>query len=120
MNKEIPEHKIGLIGELLVKIKLNDYGVNTGGVDKDTGTDVVLFKEKQILTAQVKTGKDYRRYDATHGVDLHFQVNLNYIGEDLRLDDVEVRWKWADDPDGSYRNLGPESIAEIFGDQNLA
>jgi hypothetical protein len=32
MNHENDEDKVGLIGEYLVKIRLNSYGVNTGNV----------------------------------------------------------------------------------------
>jgi hypothetical protein len=42
-NIEHPTHKTGLIGEGLVKMRLNEYGVNIGNVDKDTGTDIIMF-----------------------------------------------------------------------------
>ena len=114
MNEEHPYHKTGLIGEYLVKIKLNDYGINTGSVDKDTGTDIVMFHGEKILTAQVKSGYQSWNYDDVHGVHVHFRVNLHRENDNLTLDNAEIRWKRIDIPNSDFRNFNHDSIEEMF------
>lgn len=114
MNKEEQEHKTGLIGEYLLKIRLNEYGVNTGGVDKDTGTDTVMFYENRILTAQVKTGINDWNYGKAHGVHVHFQVKLNLTNGRLLLDNTEIRWRRIDIEGSEFQSLAHESVVQIF------
>lgn len=114
MNEEHPHHKTGLIGEYLVKIKLNDYGINTGSVDKDTGTDIVMFHGDRILTAQVKSGYQDWNYAEAHGVHVHFRVNLRCMDDNLRLDEAEIRWKRIDVLDSEFKCFDRESINEMF------
>jgi hypothetical protein len=52
MNYEELNHKTGIIGEMLVKIMLNSIGINTGNVDKDTGTDLE-FSRKRFSSTQI-------------------------------------------------------------------
>lgn len=115
MNEEHPHHKTGLIGEYLVKLRLNDYGVNTGNVDKDTGTDIVIFWGERILTAQVKSGyQTWNNNAGIHGVNVLFKVNLNCTDNTLLLDRAEIIWKRVDVPDTEFQVLGSESINEMF------
>jgi hypothetical protein len=116
MNQEHPYHKTGLIGECLVKIRLNDYGINTGSVDKDTGTDIVMFRGSKILTAQVKTGYQKWNLDEAHNVHVHFRVNLNCVDGNLRLDGAEIKWKRIDIPKAQFRDFNLESIDEMFAE----
>ena len=95
-NDEHESHKTGLIGELLVKLWLNAYGANTGGVDKDTGTDIVIFVGGRILTAQVKSGINAWNSGEVHGVDIHFQVNLRHDAADnFVIQESSIRWRPA-------------------------
>lgn len=114
MNFEDDDFKVGLIGEYLVKIRLNSYGVNTGNVDKDTGTDIVLFNGTRILTAQVKSGSKDWNNAAVHGVHLHFKVLLKWVHENVSLDQAVIRWKRIDIPDRDFRELTRASVADIF------
>lgn len=111
-NIEKPDFKTGLIGEYLVKIRLNEYGINTGSVDKDTGTDIVMFRGDRILTAQVKTGRQDWNYAEVHNVHVHFRVKLNWPDGILSLDGAEILWKSL--PDGEFGNLELGSIDEMF------
>ena len=113
-NKEELKFKIGLIGEYLVKIRLNEYDINTGSVDKDTGTDIVMFRGDRILTAQVKTGGNAWNYADSHNVQVHFMVNLKWPNGNLSLDGAEIRWKRIDIPDDEFKNLELGSIDEMF------
>lgn len=114
MNEEHPYHKTGLIGEYLVKIRLNDFGINTGSVDKDTGTDIVMFRSDRILTAQVKSGYCKWNYGEAHGVHIHFRVNLNCTDNNLQLDNAQIQWKRIDIPGRNFKNFDSDSIDEIF------
>ena len=113
-NKEEPIFKIGLIGEYLVNIRLNEYGVNTGSVDKDTGTDIVMFYGDRIFTAQVKTGRQGWKNAESHNVHVDFKVNLNWPNGNLSLDGTEIHWKRLDVPDDGFKNLELGSIDEMF------
>jgi len=113
MNDEDQDYKTGLIGEYLVKIRLNEYEINTGSVDKDTGTDIVMFQKNRILTAQVKTGINDWNYAEAHGVHVHFQVKLNRKDK-LQLDASEIRWKRIDIPDNGFKDFNGGSIGEMF------
>lgn len=113
-NLEHQEFKTGLLGELLVRLRLNAYGANTGSVDRDTGTDIVIFVRGRILTAQVKSGINRWNNSGAHGVDIHFQVKLrrdahnNYL-----LDDSSIRWKRLN-LDEKFVAFTPASLAEFF------
>jgi hypothetical protein len=113
-NEEGPNFKIGLIGEYLIKIRLNEYGVNTGSVDKDTGTDIVMFRGDRILTAQVKTGRNVWNYEDSHNVHVHFMVKLNWPDGNLSLDSAEIRWKRIDVHNDALKSLELGSIDEMF------
>ena len=113
-NEEKPGFKIGIIGEYLVKIRLNEYGINTGSVDKDTGTDIVMFRGDSILTAQVKTSCNAWNYGDSHNVHVHFMVKLNCPDGNLLLDSSEIRWRRIDLPDDKLKSLEPGSIDEMF------
>jgi hypothetical protein len=81
MNPEHKSFKIGIIGELLVKLRLNEilmdgYTINTGTVDRDSGTDIVIFHHMTLLTAQVKTGLNKWNYRPAREVDMIFRVKL--------------------------------------------
>ena len=114
MNEEHPHHKTGLIGEYLVIIKLNYFGINTGSVDKDTGTDIVMFHGSKILTVQVKSGYQDWNYDDVHGVHVHFRVNLMCRNHLLKLDAAEIKWKRVDIVGSEFQVFSRESIQQMF------
>ena len=93
MNPEVPAHKTGTIGELLVKIILNSLNVNTGNVDKDTGTDIVMFHNNTIRTAQVKTSLNKWRLGKIRNVHVVFMVRLKWINEPPALPNYKIKWK---------------------------
>jgi hypothetical protein len=113
-NDEKLEFKIGLIGEYLIKIRLNEYGINTGSVDKDTGTDIVMFAEARIVTAQVKTGRNAWNYADSHNVQVHFIVNLKWPNGNLSLDGAEIRWKRIDISGDEFKPLEIGAIDGMF------
>lgn len=84
-------------------------------MDKDTGTDIVMFHGERILTAQVKSGYQTWNNNAdVHGVNVHFKVNLHYADDILRLDDAEFLWKRIDIDGSEFKNFDRHSIEEMF------
>ena len=49
--------KTGTIGELLVQLKLLEYGVQASPPIKDTGNDLIAIKGRIVKFVQVKTSK---------------------------------------------------------------
>lgn len=92
MNPEQRNHKIGTIGELLVKTRLNEIRINTGSVDRDTGTDGILFIGTKILTYQVKTGANRWNRKPSQKVDIEFFVKLNWQ-RTLALDSSSIQYR---------------------------
>jgi hypothetical protein len=54
-NPITPEIKTGTIGELLVQIRLLQYGVQAAQPLKDSGNDLIALRGEAIRTIQVKT-----------------------------------------------------------------
>ena len=73
-----------------------------------------MFHGERILTAQVKSGYQDWNYAETHGIYVHFRVNLRCMDDNLRLYEAEIRWKRIDVPDSEFKSFGRESINEMF------
>lgn len=117
MNSEHRNHKTGLQGELLVRIVLNDLGINTGSVDRDSGTDIVMFYNGIINTAQVKTGlNSVNENNDIHGVRVHFRVELVSENERLVLGKCKIQWRDVLE-NGPFITLD-ESIKSIFNQRD--
>ena len=54
-NPITPNIKTGTIGELLVQLRLLQYGVQAAPPLKDSGNDLIALKEYEVRTIQVKT-----------------------------------------------------------------
>jgi hypothetical protein len=55
MNKISPEVKTGTIGELLVQLRLLQYGVQAAPPIKDSGNDLIAIRQEVFRSIQVKT-----------------------------------------------------------------
>lgn len=55
MNEISPEIHTGTIGELLVQLRLLQYGVQAAPPIKDSGNDLIAIKGKAFRATQVKT-----------------------------------------------------------------
>lgn len=60
MNPISPEIKTGTIGELLVQLRLLQYGVQSAQPLKDSGNDLIAVKGNILKAIQVKTRKGDR------------------------------------------------------------
>ena len=113
MNPELLNHKTGLIGELLVRIYLNDLGINTGSVDNDTGTDIILFYNGKSMTAQVKSSlNNWNNNSDIHGVGIHFKVKIVRQNDKIQIEKCEIKWKQTPG-DVDFKPLNDE-ILNVF------
>jgi hypothetical protein len=79
----------GTIGELLVQLRLLEYGVQSVPPLKDTGNDLIAIRGEIVKFIQVKTGKQITNLPLIyHIVAL---VNLKYADDSsLSLDQSEI------------------------------
>lgn len=112
MNMEHDNPKAGLIGELLVKIRLNQLGANTGSVDVDTGTDIVMFYNNVIRTGQVKTSIRNAPENGCRNVDVLFRVYLVSCDKQFLLDESRIEWRFRNSSE--FRSLTDDSLVEMF------
>lgn len=83
----------GTIGELLVQLRLLQYGVQAAAPIKDSGNDLVAIKDSVIKTIQVKTSAGRFRtpiVDPQKKFHLLALVRLHGFGSQLLLDETEV------------------------------
>lgn len=57
-NEEPPEVVIGTLGELLVQLRLWEYGVQAAPPIKDSGNDLIAIRRREVRFIQVKTTQD--------------------------------------------------------------
>lgn len=67
MNQITVQVKIGTIGELLVTLRLLQYGVQAAPPLKDSGNDLIAVRGMRFSAIQVKTitGNNFGLYDLT-------------------------------------------------------
>lgn len=95
MGNPLPEKIItGTIGEILVQLRLLEYGIQSAPPIKDSGNDLIAIKGEVVRFIQVKTklkGKDYSKkrpmiYHLLFLVDLKYKENKN----ELSFDESEI------------------------------
>lgn len=84
-NPISPEMKTGTIGELLVQLRLLQYGVQAAPPIRDSGNDLIAIKGKVCKSVQIKTrkGDTYSKPNGKKVYDILAVVRLE--GEDLQL-----------------------------------
>ena len=106
MNRLSKRLITGTIGELLVQLRLLQYGVQAAPPLKDSGNDLIAVRGKTIKTIQVKTttisGRLKKPSDRLYHI-LAF-VRLDGEGTELELDSSEVYLIEKEVVDGA-RNL---------------
>jgi hypothetical protein len=81
----------GTIGELLVQLRLLQYGVQAAPPIKDTGNDLVALRGLIARTIQVKTTTDaVPQWPSGRLYHLLAVVRLEREGDNLKLDDSEI------------------------------
>lgn len=84
--------KTGTIGELLVQLRLLQYGVQAAPPLKDSGNDLVAVKGEVFRTIQVKTrtNGEFPRNDLPDLYHLYALVHLNGEDSELYLDQTAI------------------------------
>ena len=92
-NPISPELQTGTVGELLVQIRLLQYGVQAAPPLKDSGNDLVALKGEVIRTIQVKTTSTDNLPPWPNPLRIYRLVaivRLSGEGNDLRLDATDI------------------------------
>jgi len=81
--------EIGAIGELLVQLRLLEYGVQAAPPLKDTGNDLIAVRGRCVKFIQVKTNggkvKQERVYDILAKVRLGYDANQRLLLDDTKI-----------------------------------
>lgn len=103
--------EIGTIGELLVQLRLLEYGVQASPPLKDTGNDLIAVRGRCVKFMQVKTNggrvRQERVYDILATVQLRYDAD-NY----LSLDNTKITL--ITKPNNIKRPFNQETIDEIW------
>lgn len=91
MGNPLPKntHK-GTIGELLVQLRLLEYGIQSAPPIKDSGNDLIAIKGEAVKFIQVKTEKRLRNLPKIYH--LVAFVDLKYSEDDSLLLDQSKIW----------------------------
>lgn len=84
-NPISPELKIGTIGELLVQLRLLQYGVQSAAPLKDSGNDLIALKGFAIRCIQVKTSTDTLPAWPPDSKKYHLLALVKLVGHDCEL-----------------------------------
>jgi hypothetical protein len=92
MNKISPKIQTGTIGELLVQLRLLQYGVQAAPPIKDSGNDLIAIKGKTFRATQVKTttGDTYSKANLPELYHILAVVHLVGDGKLISLDESRV------------------------------
>jgi hypothetical protein len=92
MNPIPDTTETGTIGELLVQLRLLEFGVQAAPPLKDSGNDLIAIKDEVFKAIQVKTTNDdaYRTEGLPGKYHVLAVVQLHYEGEALMLDKSRV------------------------------
>ena len=103
--------KTGTLGELLVQIRLLQYGVQSAPPLKDTGNDLIALKGNVCRAIQIKTlgiGVDVFNLDGNElkrDFDILALVNLRGENEEIYFDKSEIYLLWKADKPKTYYTL---------------
>lgn len=92
MNLITDKINIGTIGELLVQLRLLEYGVQAAPPLKDSGNDLIAIKGESFRAIQIKTTKKNRFNTPKLDRKYHLLaiVQLVYSGEKISLDKTPI------------------------------
>jgi hypothetical protein len=92
-NPISPKLKTGTIGELLVQLRLLQYGIQSAPPLKDSGNDLIALKGREIRLIQVRTTaiNNFPKIPGKRKIyDLLAIVRLNGSDTDLNLDESKI------------------------------
>lgn len=82
----------GTLGEILVQLRLLQFGIQAAPPIKDSGNDLVAFRERTVRTVQVKTSANRvpRSRNLPRNYDILALVALSYNSQILELDSSRI------------------------------
>ena len=117
MGNKLPENiKTGTFGELLVQLRLLQFGVQAAPPIKDTGNDLIAVRGEALRSIQVKTTTDAS--PKVNNLPQHWHilalVRLELNDEGLMLDKCEINLvsRQEYEKNGLPRDLSPFRISE--------
>jgi hypothetical protein len=129
MNRISDEISTGTLGELLVQIRLLQYGIQAAPPLKDTGNDLIAVKTKVFRAIQVKTttGKTYHKGTLPEHYHIMAVVGLQGQDSEIFLDNSKVFLIPKPDVKGlttyiaglKRYELTRELVALLFSDDNF-
>jgi hypothetical protein len=92
MNQVTERVATGTLGELLVQIRLLQYGVQAAPPIKDSGNDLIAVNGKEFRAVSVRTTTNGTYNKPAAGRLYHVLAVVNLIGDDreVQLDDTQV------------------------------
>lgn len=93
MSNPISENvTIGTIGELLVQLRLLQFGVQAAPPLKDSGNDLIAIKGEIFKTVQVKTrpNNEFPRYGLPEYYHIYALVHLHIENANFLLDATDI------------------------------
>lgn len=117
-----PTTHIGTIGELLVQLRLLEYGIQAAPPIKDSGNDLIAIKGEAVKFIQIKTSK-YRipaiKKKLPKIYHLVVLVRLKYSKDDnLLLDDSKMYVIEKGENISQKKELTKEVANQIWGSTN--
>jgi hypothetical protein len=93
MSNPLPENNLtGLFGELLVQIRLLQYGVQAAPPIEDSGNDLIAVNGKEFRSVSVRTttSTTYTKPKSERIYDVLAVVCLDGEDNEVRLDDSQI------------------------------
>lgn len=89
-NPLYPTTHKGTLGELLVQLRLLEYGIQSAPPIKDSGNDLIAIKGEVVKFIQVKTGRlSYPKNSKIYHLIANVKLKYSEQGE-LQLDKSEI------------------------------
>ena len=105
----------GTVGELLVQMRLLEYGVQAAPPIKDSGNDLIAIRGETVKFIQVKTEKRLRRLPKIYHLIAMVDLRKNSDGKIL-YDQSKIWILGKGAPISSKRELTRSLVKEIWGD----
>ncbi len=115
-NPITKEATIGTIGELLVQLRLLQYGVQAAPPIKDSGNDLIAIKGEIVRFIQVKTStsNNYNLNDLPDVYHIVALVDLKVSNNSIYLDDSRIFIIKKDESVNSKRVLTQGVVDELW------
>jgi hypothetical protein len=116
-NQLTSQVKIGTIGELLVQLRLLEYGVQSAPPLKDSGNDLIAIKGESVKFLQVKTSLSNRSRKDNLPKVYHYVVFVKLLQREdgrFNLNESEIKICAKGENASSAEKLSQEIVDKIW------